>query len=350
MLKNKFNFKLINVTLFVMIIYFIYQAGGFWKTIFSKTFGIIIPLIIAFAIAYALYPYVVKIMKKNVPKWAALLIVLSIFFGLFTIVFVVAVPLLLEQVSSLFSGLITFFKDISMKYDLDFGSLQDTLTSAKDIIISKSGEILSSGAISAIGTGLSYISTGIIVLFLSIYILVDMDKIRKNVKEFYLNKGKKRFNYVLNLDKAMKGYLSGFTKIMGITLVEYTCAFAIIGHPNAILLGCLAAVGNLIPYFGGIFTNIVAMITAFVVSPALFIRALILFIVLSLFDSYVINPFVYGKTTKLPSIAIILSVFIGGSLFGIFGIIISLPVTIILVTTYRYYKQDIANKLEELKN
>ena len=140
-----------------------------------------------------------------------------------------------------------------------------------------------------------------------------------------------------------------YSSIIFITIIEYTITFAIIDHPNAILLGFLAALGNLIPYFGGLITNIIASITAFVISPSLFIRTLVAFLVLSVVDSYIINPYVYGRTNELHPIMVIFSVFAGGILFGLIGIMISLPVTILIITTINYYKKDMKNKFNELR-
>jgi len=183
----------------------------------------------------------------------------------------------------------------------------------------------------------------------AIYLLVDMDKIRSEFKSFLLSRNKRSFDYFKILDTEMKNYLTGFIKIVGITLVEYTVAFVIIGHPNAILLGFLAAIATLIPYFGGIITNIIASITAFVISPGLFIRTIICFFVLSTLDGYVINPFVYGKTNEIHPLAVIFAVFAGGALFGVLGIIISLPLAIIVIATYKFYRGDITEKIEDIK-
>ena len=350
MIKNKLDYKLVNTMLIVLIIYLMYQAGGLWQILFNKALSVLIPFFLSFIIAYALYPYTVKLKEKGVPKSLSLFIVLIIFFGLFALMFLFAIPLLLKQLTGLFSSLIAFVREISIKFDLDFGPLQDMLNSTLNDIIKNSGKIISSGAITFIGTSISYISTTIIIIFLSIYLLVDMEKIRNTLKNFFKKGKSKTYGYVKELDNAMKGYLTGFTRIMIITLFEYMFAFLIIGHPQAILLGFLAAIGNLIPYFGGIITNVISMITALSFSPALFIRALILFIVLSLVDSYIINPFVYGKTTKVPGVVIIISVFAGGILFGIMGIIISLPVAVAIITTINYYKDDISDKIEEIKS
>ena len=118
--------------------------------------------------------------------------------------------------------------------------------------------------------------------------------------------------------------------------------YLIIGHPDALMLGALAGVANLIPYFGGIITNIIAAITAFVISPELFIKTIIVFVVFSAIDGNVINPLVYGKTNQIHPLVVIISVFAGGILFGVIGIIISLPVAIILIATYKFFKDDIS--------
>jgi predicted PurR-regulated permease PerM len=122
-----------------------------------------------------------------------------------------------------------------------------------------------------------------------------------------------------------------------------------IGHPNAILLGFLAGIANLIPYFGGIGCNIVAAITAFVVSPGLFVRTIIAFFLLSSVDSYVINPAVYGKTNSIHPLITIFAMFAGGAIFGIVGIFIAFPIAIIIVATYKFYKEDISDGIEKIK-
>ena len=162
-------------------------------------------------------------------------------------------------------------------------------------------------------------------------------------------RSKRAYQYVKILDNEMKNYLVGMLKVMLITVIEYSIAYMIIGHPNAILLGVLAMVGGLIPYFGGMITNVVAAVTAFVISPALFVRTVITFVILSAVDGYVINPLVYGKTNNVHPLIVIMSVFVGGKLFGIFGIMISFPLAVIIISTIKYFKEDISDKIEDMK-
>jgi predicted PurR-regulated permease PerM len=147
----------------------------------------------------------------------------------------------------------------------------------------------------------------------------------------------------------MKNYLIGIMKVMLITVVEYSLAYLIIGHPNAILLGVLAMIGVLIPYFGGMLTNVVAAVTAFVISPALFVRTVITFAVLSMVDGYIINPLVYGKSNNVHPLIVIMSVFVGGKLLGIFGIMISFPLAVIILSTIKFFKEDINEKFENIR-
>jgi len=345
MLKNKLNFKLINIALIVLILFLLYQTRELWLGVVIVFSKIIFPFLIAFSVAYALYPLTKFLEKNKVSKKLSLFIVLALVAIVFGVILFMVFPLLFEQLGSLFNSIITFIKEISLEYDIDFGPLQNTLSESFNDIIKTLGKYISDGAISVIGVSVNYLTIAFIAIASAIYFLVDMDKIRLGIKDKLINNFK-MYNYVKSLDYSMKNYLIGFMKIVLITLFEYSIAFLIIGHPNAILLGFLAAITSLIPYFGGLFTNVIAAITAFVISPALFLRTIVAFLILSFIDSYVINPFVYGKTNEVHPLIVIFSVFAGGKLFGILGIIISLPTAILLITTYNYFKKDINNKIE----
>lgn len=348
MIKNKLDFKLINIALLVLIIFMLHKMSGLWINAVTALYKIIFPFLIAFAVSYALYPFVKWLENHKVPKAFSIFIVIILVASLFGVTLFMASPLLFEQLGSLFSSIISFIKEVSLKYDINFGPLQDTLSASFNDIIKTLGKYISDGAISFIGISLNYLSIAFIAIASSIYFLIDMDKIRNKVKVILIERPK-MYNYIRELDYAMKNYLTGFIKIVFITVFEYSIAFLIVGHPNAILLGFIAAIASLIPYFGGMFTNLIAAITAFVISPSLFIRTIIAFVILSGLDSYVINPFVYGKTNEIHPIVVILSVFAGGKLWGITGIVISLPVAILIITTYHYFKDDLKERIEDRK-
>lgn len=347
--KNKVNFQLVNAALLVITIYFLYKTGNLWMGVLSKIWQIFFPFFIAFVLAYALYPFTIYLRKWGIPKKASNIIAILFVIGVLAFIGIMIFPILTTELTSLFSGIITFIKEISLDYDLNLGPLQDALSGSFHDIIATLGKHVSDGAITAINVSLSFLSTTLIVFSASVYFLFDMDGIRKRVKRILKSKPKKVNRYIRAIDHEMRSYLSGFLRIAFISIFEYGIAYALIGHPSAFLLAILAAVANLIPYFGGIINNVIAAITAFAFSPALFIRTLIVFAVLSALDGYVINPIVYGKTNKVHPIVVISAVFAGGILGGIFGIIASLPVAIILMTTYKFYKDDLYEKIDSMK-
>ena len=79
----------------------------------------------------------------------------------------------------------------------------------------------------------------------------------------------------------------------------------------------------------------------------MFVKTVIAFFLLSMLDSYLIGPKVYGKTNNIHPLIVIIAVFAGGILFGIMGIVISLPVAIIILTTYRFFEKDIYDAISD---
>lgn len=350
MIKNKIDYKLMNCALIMTIIFLLYKTGNLWIGIFSKVWDITLPFFIAFILAYALHPLVTFFTDRKLPRGLAIFIILVIIIAVFSILGVIVVPLLFNQLISLFNGIIAFLKEISIEYDINLGAFQTSLADNFNQIIMNLGKYVSDGAINIIGISLGYLSKVLICFSATMYFLSDMDKIRESAKRILRKKSKKVYHYFDLVDREMHSYLTGFARIMIISVFEYTLVYTLIGHPNAVLLGCLAMIAGLIPYFGGILNNIVAAVTAFVISPSLFIKTIIVFVILSFVDGYVINPLVYGKTNKVHPLVVIISVFAGGALFGILGIVISLPLAIILITTFKYFKEDVMDKIEDIKD
>ena len=348
MLKNKLDYKLINLALIALIVFLIYRTGNLWIGIANKAFSIVLPFVFAFAIAYAMYPFLQKMQEKKFPKWLGVTIIVCAILGLAALVIYLVTTVLLGQLSSLFGSVLKFVDSIQ-NTDLNLAGLESTLSDTFKTILNGLGQYVSDGAINIIDSSLGLLSKILIIFASFIYFLIDMDKIREEIKFFFKKRSSKVYSYVKTLDIGMRNYLNGLVQVMIITLVEYTLVYTIIGHPNAILLGFLAAVGNLIPYFGGIGVNIIAAITAFVVSPSLLIKTIIAFAILSSVDSYVINPTVYGKTNSIHPLVTIIALFAGGIIFGIMGVFISFPLAIVIVTTHKYFKDDIARNIKKVK-
>lgn len=349
-MKNKLNFKLLNLLILVVIIYILVSTYNVWGGFVSKLFSILLPFLIAFVLAYALYPFVKSLMKKNVRKPLAITIVVVLFLLLTVGLIAFTMPILYQQLIALSKQLIEVVADLSSKFHLDLGNLQATLTKVLNKTITSASEYVSSGLISVVSESIKAMVVLFISLILFVYFLVDMDKIRTTIKEFFSGFSKKTFNYVKTIDTELGNYFKGLAICMIIQFFEYSFLFLVIGHPNWLLLGALAAVTVMIPYFGGLFIDIVAIVTASVVSTPVFIATVVISLIFPIIDSYIISPKVYGKTNNISPILIILGVVVGSKVGGIIGIATSLPILILLTTTYKYYKNDIIKNLKKVES
>lgn len=352
MFKDKLNYKLINGLILALIIYLCILTYNVWGMIVGKLMSIVMPFIIAFAIAFAFYPIVRKLRKKGLSNSLAVTIVAGSVILIIGILLVITLPLVYDQVVLLAQSVSEVLKDFSNKFAVNLGDFQTTIDSVFDDLIKSIGKYVSDGTFNFVGQAVDFLSNAVIILILSIYFLADMEKIRAQIKKLLLkNKKKKRvFEYVSVLDRELGQYLNGLAIFIGVQFVEYTLLFYLIGHPNWLLLGVLASLTTVIPYFGGLITNIVAVILASVVSSKLFILTLIICLVFPNIDGYIISPKIYGKTNNINAMWTIFAVVAGGTLFGIPGIMISLPAYIAINCTINFFKEDIFNKVANIKD
>jgi predicted PurR-regulated permease PerM len=350
---KKLNYKLVNALIVVVIIFLVWLMKDLWGGILGKIFDIVIPFVIAFAIAYVLHPLLLNLQSRGVPKAVSLIIIslgIVLFIGLILWLLIPNImPILFDQTTSLFSSLIKFIQDLSSKYDINLIGLKDAVSNMSSDITSGLGKTISTGFINIISQSLGIISKVVIIIIVAIYFLLDMQKIRDAFEAFLKKrKNKETLKYFQTLDDAIHNYVNAFATYALVMFIQYTVIYYLIGHPNYLLLGILAALGILIPYFGGVIANIIAIITASVISSKLMILTLIVSLILPNVDGYFTSPRIYKKSNQLPALLSIFAVFTGGALAGIIGIILALPITIILLTTYKFYRNDIAEGIAKI--
>ena len=345
-MKNKIDYRLLNTLLIMGIIYIAIVTSGYWMGIITKIFKIVLPFFFAFVLAYILHPFVQKLENKGIRRGLALTAVILIFFAIMVALLWLTLPAIYDQLIYFSKNITKAISDLSKKLDLDLGQYQNTINDTLNDLTKNLGSYISSGTVDILGKSVNFLTDMIIVLMVGVYFLIDMDKIRKFIKK-YLRPHKKMYSYVKALDEQMGNYLHGLSIFMLVQLIEYSFLFWIIGHPSWLLLGVLACVTTIIPYFGGLFTNIIAVITASVISPKLFICTLIITLIFPNVDGYVISPHIYGKTNDINPILVIFVAAICSSLFGILGIAMGLPLYLILRTTWRFFNEDIKGYIED---
>lgn len=122
-------------------------------------------------------------------------------------------------------------------------------------------------------------------------------------------------------------YLTGRAISMSIQAVLFSVGLLIIGIKNAILLGCLAALLTILPYVGpvvgGLFPVLMSLVTEDSLQPTLWVIGL-LFLIQGL-DNYFIEPNVVGGNVRLNASATILIIIVGGTLWGVLGMVLFTP-------------------------
>ena len=349
-MKDKLNFKLLNALIIIAIVCLLYSIKGLWIGVVAKTFSIIAPFVLAFAIAYVIYPLVRKLIGAGAPKWLAILTVCILGIGSILIIILLTVPLLYEQILLFLSNISVFLSDLSTKYEISFGGLQSSLSDLSTNLISSLGNTISNGAISAVNASFGVISNAIVVICAAIYFLIDMDRIRCGIKKYFNNKNKRTGAFLGRLDRELTKYLGGMGLTILIQIAEYTIAFLIIGHPNYLILGILSGISAIIPWFGGFLVAIISLLVSSVISTKLFLLTVLICIICPILDGNVIGPKVYGKTNSLHPLTVIFAVSAGGILAGFWGIVLSLPMAIIIKTTYNFYEKDINKKVRTIKS
>lgn len=129
------------------------------------------------------------------------------------------------------------------------------------------------------------------------------------------------------------GILVGVLVFLGLTILDVR---------YALLLAILTGVFEIIPVFGPVIAAIPAVGIAFIQKPVLGLAVLILYIIVQLFENHLIYPLVVRKIIGVPPLLVILSLVIGGTLAGFFGLLLAVPVATVLVE----FVNDFARKKE----
>lgn len=148
-------------------------------------------------------------------------------------------------------------------------------------------------------------------------------------------------NLIYQINGQIGGYLRGQMLETGIVALLSVIALTIIGLPNAIPIGLMAGMANMIPYLGpligGIMASVVALSTGGGGTMVLYV--IVAFAIIQMLDNLVVQPVIVAKSVDLHPMLVMLVVSIGSQLLGIMGMLIAVPLTGILkVSTQTIYR------------
>ena len=191
MFSNKLNYKIINFTALMFLLYIGVSNIGMWWNILSIIISVLAPFIIAFAFAYAFTPIIRFLTKKGFKKSLAVFIVTIAVILIITSLVVITLPLIYDQLILLSKTILTVTKDLGKNFNLNLGNFQIKITDYLNTAISNIGNVLSTGTISVVNKSIGFIGKFIVGFIAWIYFLADMENIREKTKEITLTISKK---------------------------------------------------------------------------------------------------------------------------------------------------------------
>ncbi len=290
---------------------------------------ILVLLALALFIAVGLDPAVAWLHRRGAPRWLAVVIVLVGALGLFAGFVALAIPVLVTQASALATEL-PHYLHILKNHNTTLGKLN-----ARFHIVASLQRLVNGGASSALAGGvlgvgkaiLDAVASAVIVVMVSIYLLADLPRVKRGI--YQLAPRTRRARMVLLTDEVVNrvgGYVLGnlFTSLIaGVGTWAWALAF---GIPYALLLGLLVAILDLIPVVGSTIGGIIVALVALTISPGVAIATAVFYFVYRFLEDYVLTPRIMSRTVDVPGLVTVVATVIGGTLLGIIGALVAIPV------------------------
>lgn len=188
----------------------------------------------------------------------------------------------------------------------------------------------------------SAVSTGFISLIFAVYLLLQKEKLglqcRKALYALLPQKGADNVVKVCSLShKVFSSFITGQCVEAVILGAMFFVSMTLLRMPYALLVGCLISVTALIPIVGAFIGCIVGAFLLLMVSPMQALIFVVLFLVLQQVEGNLIYPHVVGSSVGLPSIWVLAAVSVGGSLMGVAGMLVFIPLTSVIYALFREF-------------
>ena len=199
--------------------------------------------------------------------------------------------------------------------------------------------ILSSAVTVTVGIANTAMNASIAFVF-ACYILIQKEKLMVQAKKaLFALLPEKTVNYLLHVCSLANNTFSRFVTGQCIEAVilgtMFFVAMTIFRFPYAMLVGVLIAFTALIPIFGAFIGCAISFLLILLVSPVKALLFLILFLVLQQIEGNLIYPHVVGGSVGLPSVWVLVAVTVGGSLMGVAGMLIFIPLVSVIYALFR---------------
>ncbi len=323
--------------------------------------GVLLPFFIAWLIAYMMYPlvkffqYKLRLKSRIIAILCSLLVITLAGVGIFYLL----IPPMISEIGRMNDLVVTYItngaggnvprqlSEFIHEY-IDLRALNQLL-SEENILDALKNTVPQMWSLIAesINIIISILTSFIILLYL-IFILLDYEAIAEGWLHLLPTKYRKfASSLVYDVQEGMNKYFRGQALVAFCVGILFSIGFLIIDFPMAIALGLFIGALNMVPYLqiiGFLPTTMLAILKASDTGQSFWIiiaGALAVFTIVQIIQDTLLVPKIMGKITGLNPAIILLSLSIWGSLMGILGMIIALPLTTLMLS---YYQRFIINK------
>ena len=188
-------------------------------------------------------------------------------------------------------------------------------------------------------------------VFLSLYIMIDRDRLRGALFLLVPRSHHIRLSRVmLNLETIVGGYIRGQVITSALMAVFVFILLKACGAPNALAIAVFAGAADVLPYIGALLSVGAAVAAVVSRGPTVIIVVFVLMLAYEELESRLIIPKVYGRALRLPSTVILLSLLAGGLIYGIAGALLSLPVAAAVLMLIAELRVDLPGQQEQAED
>lgn len=344
-----------------------------WKfdtviAVFRFVLNVVYPFLLGGAIAFVLnvpMNFVECHICKTKTKYArgiSLMVVLLGVAGILALVLFGLIPQLADTFANLGRSMQAFIPQVQEWADHWFHNNKEIMSFVNNLefdwnkIMDAGMQFLRNGAGSVLESTINTakniigaLATFFIAFVFAMYILLQKEKLGRQAKKVlyaFVRKGRAEATLeVLALTyKTFSNFLTGQCVEAIILGAMFVIAMTIFRLPYALLTGIVIAFTALIPIFGAFIGCVVGVFLIFMVSPFKALVFIILFLVLQQIEGNLIYPHVVGNSVGLPSIWVLAAVSVGGSLMGIVGMLIFIP---LMSVVYALFREVVYIKLKQ---
>lgn len=298
--------------------------------------GIIMPVLMSFFVSLVLLPVYRFLRNKKFPE------ALAIFFPILLVAIFVA--LIVWFFSAQISVLMADFPEIQKNVSSHLNAISDWINRKTDFstqeqvkfIKDQSNKLLANAGAMASGAAVSlssvFVFVGLMPIYIYLFLFYKNLLLRFVFIWFEPSQHKKVEEVMKETELIIKSYLLGLLIQIAYITILLGGILMLVGIKHALLIGVIFAILNLIPYVGALFGNVIGVLLTLTSSdemwPIFTVLGVIAFV--QFLDNNILMPKIVGSKVRINAFAAILGVFIGGSLAGISGMFLALPMIAVL--------------------